>query len=41
MTTAFAATEVVFVCVAVAKAGFAHDLVQTELGEVEPVAPPE
>ena len=26
---------------AAAKAGFPHDLVQTELGEVEPVKPPE
>jgi len=60
MTTAFAGTEVVFVCVeplhrdgiedeehlvfpalTVAKAGFPHDLVQAELGQVEPVKPPE
>jgi hypothetical protein len=60
MTTAFAGSEAVFVCLephhhdgieddehllvpaaAAAKAGFPHDLVQTELGQVEPVRPPE
>jgi hypothetical protein len=60
MTTAFAGSEAVFVCLeplhhdgieddehlvvpaaAAAKAGFPHDLVQTELGQVEPVTPPE
>jgi hypothetical protein len=60
MTTAFAGSEIVFVCVeplhrhaveddehllvpaaVAAKAGFPHDLVQTELGQVEPVTSPE
>jgi len=59
MTTAFAGSEKVFVCVeprhrdgvddehlvlpaaAAVKAGFPHDLVQTELGQVEPVTAPE
>jgi hypothetical protein len=60
MTTAFAGSEMVFVCVeprhrdgieddehllvpaaAAVRAGFPHDLVQTELGQIEPVKPPE
>ena len=60
MTTAFAGSEKVFVCIeprhrdgieddehlvlpaaAAAKAGFPHDLVQTQLGEVELVMPRE
>ena len=60
MTTAFAGSEKVFVCVeprhrdgieddehlvlpaaAAVKAGFPHDLVQTELGQVDPVTAPE
>jgi hypothetical protein len=60
MTTAFAGSEVVFVCMeplhrggieddehfvvpaaAAARAGYPHDLVQTELGEAEPLMSPE
>jgi hypothetical protein len=46
--TAFAASEVVFVCTYLviparyaARAGFPHDLLETERGETVPVTPPD